>query len=870
MTPRELLLTRAGLVFLEPPDGAPAGAALAQGVALELAALGFAVDPALERALAEQSAAQLAGLRTECIEALARFTGAAHRHVPLFRRFPEGVPEDTAALWWSKVLVHFLQAPEQPCLFCGAVGTTHVLSPCRHVVCGRCWDGANYSGCPVCERAVDPGSPFFLDSPGPPAAKVPERVRFRRLSLGQDLRAHTRQLYTALCTRAQVMSPADVDALVAIVQAHPEEALGWLPEQVPVRENRAHVVGTLMRLGNPAWTLRVARAQLGTATDVLRVLAVYGGGSPSLPPARRAVLKRAGDRRWAAGTPTQGTVDRGLTQITTTAFRAPRLSRPLRRAVLELLDSLPAEALIEDMQRHAALWVRVGEVLHPFAWAGRYPDAARAFAAVRGTQAASPLGLRLAPGLHVTPRGRLGWLGFSARTERLRQAGDAEGLLRHLSARPGELARRLDALLRGLGDRPAAQARLLEGTLAVVPRLSTPMLLTLRAHFAARHTPLPVRVFFPKGAQFLAPSAPDRRPVYPTDLLDPLLRGLDAALLERLGQLPPRDTVVLDAALEAVPVPFNERTASRGAVQLPRGASLAVEDAAVARLFLHWCEPQTGGQPTDIDLSVGFYDADWALVDTCSYTSLRCHHDGEELARSAGDLRAAPWPDGASEFVDVLLKPARAAGLRYAVMVVNNYAGMAFSALERGFAGLMLRQDAGGAHFDARTVALRFAIDGDNGVFLPLIVDLAQRRLFWADVSTPGQLAFNNVATSNRDITRIGPALLGYFGAGVRPTLLELGRLHAAARARTVFVRGDRVLRFDRHPDEPPSVLLGRLRAGQADGVHDTLPALEGSTLAVLLRGDILLPEGAAAFAVLREGLTAPLAASDLLSTPVA
>jgi radical SAM protein with 4Fe4S-binding SPASM domain len=65
-----------------------------------------------------------------------------------------------------------------------------------------------------------------------------------------------------------------------------------------------------------------------------------------------------------------------------------------------------------------------------------------------------------------------------------------------------------------------------------------------------------------------------------------------------------------DEALRRVPVPFNERTASRAAVSLPRGARVAIPDGKQVRLFLHWCEPENGDE-TDLDLSVALYDAGW-------------------------------------------------------------------------------------------------------------------------------------------------------------------------------------------------------------------------------------------------------------------
>ncbi|WP_449481451.1 RING finger family 4 domain-containing protein [Streptomyces avidinii] len=46
------------------------------------------------------------------------------------------------------------------------------VAPCAHLVCRACWDGADYSGCPVCHRGIDPADPFLRPAPRP-AGEVP-------------------------------------------------------------------------------------------------------------------------------------------------------------------------------------------------------------------------------------------------------------------------------------------------------------------------------------------------------------------------------------------------------------------------------------------------------------------------------------------------------------------------------------------------------------------------------------------------------------------------------------------------------------------------------------------------------------------------
>jgi hypothetical protein len=295
----ELLLTRGGLVFVEPGSGGAADS-LVGAVELDLAELGYVVSSRLRARLATLGGPELTAARAWMLGGLAAALGADVKHEPLFARFPEGVPEDTGELWLRKVLSHYLQESGQPCLFCRQTGTTHVLSPCRHVVCDRCFDGSNYTACPVCERQVDRSSPFFQPTPAARRDFPAERVTFKLLDLGEDVVAATRALWLSFCERKQAMSPVDVAALSVIVRQHEAGVLAWLPAVIPVKENVALIFGALLQLRPHEEILPAARPHLKTATDVLRLLVAYCGADPSLAgqelPLSPAQLKHPG--RW--------------------------------------------------------------------------------------------------------------------------------------------------------------------------------------------------------------------------------------------------------------------------------------------------------------------------------------------------------------------------------------------------------------------------------------------------------------------------------------------------------------------------------------------------------------------------------------------
>lgn len=861
---RAVLVRHHGLVFVEPGTSLASEQHL-QAIEIELAQLGYALSTRLRRRLATLGPEALAEVLEQMTAALAAQVGAHVGYTPLFRNFPEGVPKDTSTLYARRVLAHFVQEPDQPCLFCRRVGTTHVLSPCHHVVCDHCFDGSNYSACPVCEQRVDRSSPFFKPSSSARRRSSKTKVRFRLLDLGDDLEAAARALFGSFCERAQVMSPVDADDLAALVEDFGDRVLGWLPAKIAVRENVARIFGALLRTCDAAATLARAREHLATATDVLRVLAVYSGADPAL---QGTLVRRRIERAMDQERPDPVTVK--LVQYFTSETGAPptrtievtaricrfkvaRLSRPLRRAVLAFLESLHPDALVEDMLRHRSYWVWLGQFLHPHEFSRKLPNVARAFAVIRKK------------GPDGTPAPR--FVGFYAAVEAAARAGDAAAMVARLKARPGELARRFDHVLRVAGPDPKAQELALSAFQAAAPRVSSPVLLTLRGHLPTRAGPLPVRMFWPKGQVSKGTSLPERRPPLAEPVIAAASRAVEAELLRRFAAHPPCSTWIVDEALREIVVPFNERTASRAAVALPRGSRVALPPGPVVRLFLHWCEPK-GGWTTDIDLSVGFYDANWQYVGVCSYYRL-CFDgpDGQPIARSAGDLRSAPYPDGAAEFVDVHRERALSHGIRYAVMVVNNYHGMPFSRLERAWAGMMLRDEIDGAHFDARTVELKFDLQGNNGVFMPLVLDVAASTMHWLDVYATGQFAFNNVATSNRAITKICPEMIAYFASGARISMFDLALLHAAARGRRVLVRRRGEVRaFARGADETAEAFLRRMHADEG-AEPATLPGPEGPPVfAALLRGDVDLPPGSTCYALYRERVVAPISASDLLA----
>ena len=853
----DVLLAKRGLIF-PVSFGEPLPDDQVRAVELDFGAIGYVRSSRLRARLARCSVKELVTLRARVLAVLLAQIGGDQRHEPLFRDFPNGVPADTRALWWSKVLVHFVQAEGQPCIFCRRTGTTHVLNPCCHVVCDHCFDGANYSACPVCEHHVDRSSPFF--QPKGERDLPTETIVFKLLDLGLNAVEEARSLFVSLCERKQALSDIDREVLLVTLLEHKSGVLSWLPPSIPVRENVAVIFGTLFLHCDPAEVLPHARLYMKTATDVLRFIAVLSGTDGSL--LRETTFKtveriEGPNRFWGRIAELLGATPPGPTRksvvipLRICRFKTAKLSRPLRRALLGLLEGMDADRLIEDMLRHRSYWVWVGEFLHPHEYATRFPKVARAFLVVR----------KKAPDGTAAPH----FESWYARLEQALTAKDLDAMLNALAERPGELARRLDHVLR-VADNDIARRKVIAAFTARLSAFATPVLVTLRSHLPKRQAKGDIRIFWPKGRVSTGVSASDERSVLPCQTVEPVVRAIDAELLNRFASKASFENCLIDERLRDTIVPFNERTASVSAVSLPRGSRVSVRAGKLVRLFLHWCQPK-GGKTTDLDLSVAFYDDAWRYVGVCSYYQLEFAIAGRGvIARSAGDLRDAPWPDGATEFVDLHRDKAVAAGFRYAVLVINNYAGLPFSLLERGFAGVMVRDDEAGSHFDPRTVRLKFALSGENGVFLPLVFDLRECLVHWLDVNARGQFEMNNVETSKAAIAKICPELMAYFASGVRPSMFDLALLHAAARSRRVILRGCEITEFVRQADESVEQFHCRILNAEPDRLLPETPTNTIPTLAFLYQGDVDLPEGSMSYALFRERLSPSLAASDLLS----
>jgi len=846
---RTLLLARTHTVVLDPDLVASAATRPARDADVdkfedELLQLGYVLSLDLAMTIRRFPHEAMRDLKSWMIDTLAKTVGAHRPHVPLFRGFAKTTPGDTQSLYLQRALTWLCTRPEQPCPWCGQITTVGALDPCGHLVCRACWDGGTYAGCPICHRRVALDEPFVQwPAPAPQQRVQHHDGELRIVHLALDVVGVAKARFERLMLRATPASKDDRAELEAVIDAVGPRAAMWLPKRIAVRETMALALARLWLVApDRSAMVKATHDHVQTATDVLRIAAVLMGADPA------------------------------LVGPATGPMRLRSIGRTLRRAILEALDRLPIDRVLEDMRRHASLWKRVGERLHPFEYADRLPNAALAFAGVRGTDLArASFGAELRARAATVPTARLDGarariVAWAGPIEGALARGDARDAAARLRERPGELLRRVDHLARvTIARQPDALGEVLDVVRAAIPRGAPGTLLTLGAHVARRGEAWPRRVMFPKGEVLRAWGMPDRRAALPADVIGAVTSAVRAELLARAAARRNFARAVLDRGLADLLVPIGERSASKARLAWPRGSRIPIPDGTTLRLFLHWEEPP--GTRVDLDLSVALYDEAWRHVGTCDFRNLVV--GDARAAVHSGDLTSAPPPLGASEFVDLHLDALVAERARHAIAVVFSYNAVSFDRLTFGFAGLM-QAPAAGTDFDPRAVVQRFDLFGRSVITIPLAIDLVARRLTWLDVHATSHGALHEVGGYRAALAHVGRDFADFTQTGARPTLWNVAAIHAAARANVIYVRdGAAITIYKRRDHESHVARLLRLDAREHDGISK-IPPSTAPTFFALLRDDLAFPKGSEGYALDPRGGaadgTSRLSAADLVA----
>jgi hypothetical protein len=184
---------------------------------------------------------------------------------------------------------------------------------------------------------------------------------------------HEQPTIGTVCGKREPLSRADCETLASFAHRLGERTLELIPHDL-AGDNVGIVFGTLLK-ALPDWLVFEAAARYCTrATDVLRMIAVYSDADPALD----------GELITVTG------ADGKCTELRVRRFKVRPLRRRVRHQLFSLLESFGAEALRTDMLRHRSYWVWLGELLHPYEQARKFPGVAAAFSAVRRSPVMPP------------------------------------------------------------------------------------------------------------------------------------------------------------------------------------------------------------------------------------------------------------------------------------------------------------------------------------------------------------------------------------------------------------------------------------------------------------------------------------------------
>lgn len=565
-----------------------------------------------------------------------------------------------------------------------------------------------------------------------------DKVKLKVIDLGSP--AEFRLMIRRLMEANVSISETDkADIDAAIASADPDELEELLPAGIPLKENVGFVAASLLK-HDKANVQRIGR-YIKTATDVLRLAAAWSGGDVSLAQPTR--------------------------------FRKFRRSE--RRLLLGLLEQ--CGSIAEDMRRYKDRWIRLGEILHPAEYKQRFARCREAFDVLRNNKPCAT---------------------FNGSVELAFQSRDVWTLIELLMQRPGEFARRLDHLLRSTEHTEYVVLAFSEAA----EQVSTPVLLQVRAHFARRHEPQELRVFFPKGNAAKAFALPHALPEIDAAVCQDIVQYCDQALIRRFAALPPLGRTYVDARLKRYLVPFSQRSANKALRTIVRGSRVPMPEGDTIRFFCWWKEGKVNGKPTgrvDIDLSAVMYDRNWQYVEHISYTNLR---SSKYRAVHSGDIVAAP--QGACEFIDLHLPSIVDYGGRYIVATLQSFTTQSYCDLPECFVGWMMRKKPGsGEIFEPATVIDKIDVTADTQIAIPVILDLVERTVIWTDLALARHpYYYNNIEGNQKGMVLMGRAMTQLR----KPDLYDLFLLHAQARgeladtadqAETIFSLDQGVTPFD-------------------------------------------------------------------------
>lgn len=504
------------------------------------------------------------------------------------------------------------------------------------------------------------------------------------------------QIFTDILSVNQSITPMDKDALQWFVAKYGGQTDFWslLPAEIPFKENLSYLLFIV-----PVSTLPY------TLTDILRMATYLSEGDVSLSASTKFRLT--------------GSMRRKVMQMLEWY-----VCRQGERSGEKFLQSL------EDMKRHRSKWLALLRHIHadskPFRKA--FPEAQRVVNLIRWHEKRIPT-----------------W------NSRVENAADLDEQLRLLAQRPGELARRLNALLKknigtigSIGNilGTGGIGGILNAFASVAPSISNKVLFELFGYFESRRTSRRQRTIFVKGSR--KPVQLPLQEAMPEEVVNEVQRIILAAIRQKFAAWPPMGDVIIDEQLKDIPLPTNMRTVSETDTPVVRGTRLSINGKAdkTIRFYVHWDD--TNGRE-DLDLSatlIGLGEMDriaWNsrhILETPKVLrDIKDYKDPKNIiAIHSGDVRHRKG--SCAEYIDLIPANALADGFRYVLIDVRNFNDRSLKSLNPAFGYMEREHPEANTQWVPATVAASMRLQSEAVACIAVMVDLETMEYIPLDIDS--------------------------------------------------------------------------------------------------------------------------------------
>lgn len=296
----------------------------------DIAQLGYTFDKPLIDVLKTQNDSSLSVFHSFLVNQLKVMVGANVRYVPLFKNFPNDIPDDVDFLF-KRILTAFKN------VFKTGSANYAVLS-CGHVIDTDMFNLADFGACPLCLSQVD--ELMSHDD----SASVENTKNLKVIKLVDESVIY--EIFKNVISSRSPISETD-KSFISDMFTIGESVEKYIPKEIFQKEIIALVCGLLVKYSANYESL--ISEYMKTATDVLRFAVQLCDGDVSLKE--------------------------------NTKFK---LNNTNRRLIMSLLNNVSNPEA--DMLRYRSQWLRLGEVLHIGSKKDKYPKAYVAFDVLRNDQ----------------------------------------------------------------------------------------------------------------------------------------------------------------------------------------------------------------------------------------------------------------------------------------------------------------------------------------------------------------------------------------------------------------------------------------------------------------------------------------------------